>query len=189
MAVAMKTTSYKRLGSTFAIAALVVFGSIWATKHLSPIWEPTPLKTVNHGRAYATSPVAPIPTPKSNLFANTECEDWHAALVAQRIPSPEDQRRQKFEEEYGVHQQTDSPVVQAVLGTQYRIDDVLFNLQEASVHEYPLCPGSGDAQAIDTDNPLLVVLRDAKVKTVISTHDKQTDSRFVGVKLVFPVGD
>jgi hypothetical protein len=110
-------------------------------------------------------------------------------LVGPRIPSPGDQRRQKFEEEFGVHQQTDSPVVQAVLGAQSRIDDVLFTLQEASVHEYPLGTGTGSTEVIDSDNPLLVVLCDAKVKTVISTHDNQTGSRFVGVKLVIPVGD
>ncbi len=184
----MNITRYHRIGSTFAITTLVVFGSIWATKRPNP--TPAPTKAATREYTRVSSPIAPIPAAKTNLFADTECDDWHAGLVALRVLSPSDQRRQKFEEEYGVHQQTDSPVVETVLGAQSQIDDVLFNLQEASVHEYPLGgTGSGNTEAIDSDNPLLFVLRDAKVKTVISTHDSQTGSRFVGVKLVIPVGD
>ncbi len=183
----MNIARHHRIGSTFAITTLVVFGSIWATKRLSPTPAPTKAPTREYTRI--SFPLAAIQVAKTNLFADTECDDWHAGLIAQRVLSPSDQRRQKFEEEYGVHQQTDSPVVQTVIGAQSRIDDVLFNLQEASVHEYPLGIGSGNTEAIDSDNPLLFVLCDAKVKTVISTHDSQTGSRFVGVKLVIPVGD
>jgi hypothetical protein len=68
---------------------------------------------------------------------------------------------------------------------QYDADALMFSLQKVATMNFPLRNMTPD----NLDNPLFCAVRDGEFKTEVSTHDKQTGTAFVGVKLVFPVGN
>jgi hypothetical protein len=108
-----------------------------------------------------------------------------STVYAERIPSSEDLQWETFEKQYGIHEQSGSLILQRMQAAQYNADALLFSLQKAATMNFPLRNMTPD----DLDNPLFCAVRDGEFKTEVSTHDKQTGTAFVGVKLVFPVGN
>jgi hypothetical protein len=117
-------------------------------------------------------------------------------LVATRPQKPtEGDRWEAFESEYGIHQRNPSRFLSMLQSAKYGIDRLAFGAKETAKRlEFTYDIGSptgpnGTTPKPQYTLPLFGAFGHPQVKTVLTEHDPQTGSPFVGLKLAIPFGE
>ncbi len=117
-------------------------------------------------------------------------------IVATRSKkSTEGDRWEAFESEYGIHQRSPSRFLSMLQSAKYGIDRLAFGAKETAKRmEFTYDLGSANGPSGDTPKPqytlpLFGAFGHAQLRTVLTEHDPQTGTPFVGVKLSIPFGE
>jgi hypothetical protein len=116
-------------------------------------------------------------------------------IIKPNITSPAD-RWMKFEREYGIEQESPSPIGRMFQVAKYGLDRMAFTAQETAKRcEFtydlgdapPNEPGSRSA-APQYSLPMFGRFGRAQIKSEVTIHDPQTGQAFIGLKLAIPFG-
>jgi hypothetical protein len=109
--------------------------------------------------------------------------------------STEGDRWEAFESEYGIHQKSPSWFLSMLQSAKYGIDRLAFGAKETAKRlEFTYDIGSATGPNGTTPKPqytlpLFGAFGQPQLKTVLTEHDPQTGSPFVGLKLSIPFGE
>jgi hypothetical protein len=101
----------------------------------------------------------------------------------------------EFEREYGVHQKSSSWFLSMLQSAKYGIDKITFGAKETAKRlEFTYDIGSPSGPGGTTSKPqyslpLFGAFGQPQLKTVLTEHDPQTGTPFVGLKLSIPFGE
>ena len=116
-------------------------------------------------------------------------------IIKPNITSPAD-RWMKFESEYGIQEESLSPIGRMFQVAKYGLDRMTFTAQETAKRcEFtydlgdapPNEPGSRIA-APQYSLPMFGRFGHAQIKSEVTIHDPQTGQAFIGLKLAIPFG-
>jgi hypothetical protein len=104
-------------------------------------------------------------------------------------------RWEAFEREYGIHQKNPSWFLSMLQSAKYELDKLSFGAKETARRlEFTYDIGSptsasGTSAKPQYSLPLFGRFGHAQLKTVLTEHDRQTGTAFVGLKLSIPFGE
>jgi hypothetical protein len=110
------------------------------------------------------------------------------------LRTPE-QRRLEFEREYGIQQDSRSWVVSMLQSAKYGLDKMTFTARETAkrlefTYDIGTPPGpAGVSSKPQYSLPLFGYFGHPQIKSVLTEHDPQTGSPFIGLKLAIPFGE
>ena len=117
-------------------------------------------------------------------------------IVATRSKtSTEGDRWEAFESEYGIHQRSPSRFLSILQSAKYGIDRLAFGAKETAKRlEFTYDIGSpsgpsGTSAKQQYSVPLFGAFGRPQLKSVLTEHDPQTGTPFVGLKLSIPFGE
>lgn len=103
-------------------------------------------------------------------------------------------RWEKFEQEYGIKQESPSTLGRMIQSAKYGLDTMCFTALEGAkelefTHDFGVDSesGTGEAQP-DYSVPMVGRLGHAQLKSEVTVHDPQTGEAFIGLKLAIPFG-
>ena len=129
-----------------------------------------------------------------DLFA--EARDQGLCDLIKRTTTTPADRWLKFEGEYGIREESPSPIGRIFQVAKYGLDRVTFTAQETA-RRLEFTYDVGDVPASDTSSrsaapqyslPMFGRFGHAQLKSVVTVHDSQTGEAFVGLKLAVPFG-
>jgi len=169
------------------VFARTVFGQGVQTNHLAGAI--TPALLLYEARADASA--------ETNVEVNSTIAipSW-SDVVRPVASSTAGDRLVRFEEEYGVDQDSHSPIGRMLQRAKYGLDKACFAAQEAArklEFKYDTAEAASGALGGDAGNPQYYLpmfgrFSHAQVQTVVTVHDPQTGQAFFGVTLSVPFG-
>ncbi len=140
---------------------------------------------------------APQPTNQTNVISTAQAKgrDFDNDLIMPTTTTSSE-RWIKFEREYGVEQESPSPIGRMFQVAKYGLDRMAFTAQETAKRceftydlgdEPPNDPG-GRCAAPQYSLPMFGRFGRAQFKSEVTVHDPQTGQAFIGLKLSIPFG-
>jgi len=141
-------------------------------------------------------------TPKATAQTNAPETTVARALLQEDVLTPTSKgltsadRWVRFQQEYGLEQESPSAVGRMLQAAKYGLDTMCFAAQETAKklefrydlwEESPSSFGSGMAQP-EYSLPMFGRFGRAQLKSEVTVHDAQTGQAFVGLKLTIPFG-
>ena len=159
---------------------------------------PSNIRLVDYGAPARVSPaIALHPTMQTNRTSGTEAKegDLNENLI-KPITTTSADRWLKFESEYGIQEQSPSPIGRMFQVAKYGLDRVTFTAQETAKRcEFSYDLGSAPANdsgsrscAPQYSLPMFGGFGRAQFKSEVTIHDPQTGEAFIGLKLAVPFG-
>ncbi len=137
-----------------------------------------------------------VPPSKITVLAEAKAPTWENIVTVPSARDAQGDRMTKFENDFGIHQKSPWWIGRMLQSAKYQVDSVLFGAQEG-VHRLEFTYDVGEAPPNGPGTevmkpqyalPLLGNFGHAQLKTVITEHDPQTSTPFVGVKFTVPFG-
>jgi hypothetical protein len=138
--------------------------------------------------------VSSDPKPQVVPIAQTKPNERDIVATPPR-KSTEGDRWEAFEREYGVHQKNPSWFLSMLQSAKYGLDKLTFGAKETARRmEFTYDIGSADGPSGRSSKPqyslpLFGAFGHAQLKTVLTEHDPQTATPFVGLKFSVPFGE
>ena len=151
------------------------------------VWTGSPSRDTATATAVRTDPVEVV-------AANTVW--WDDDILMKPVATSSGDRWARFEQEYGIKQESASALGRMIQSAKYGLDTMCFNAQEAAkelefTHDFGEDSvsdlGTGAAQP-DYSVPMVGQLGHAQLQSEVTVHDPQTGEAFVGLKLAIPFG-
>ena len=138
----------------------------------------------------SSQPTTPV---KASLTGDAPAADREIVVKPRKITTPGD-RWEEFEREFGVLERSPSWIVGTLQSAKYGLDKVTFTAKETVRRlEFTYDIGSRTGSGGTTPKPqyslpLFGTFGQPQVKSVLTEHDPQTGTPFVGLKLAIPFG-
>src|SRR6266853_1689007 len=149
------------------------------------------------GVSYGTSSCLPQATIETNAMSIREARgrDLSDHIIKPAAMTSSD-RWIKFEREYGIEQESPTPIGRMFQVAKYGLDRVTFTAQEtAKRFEFtydlgaePANSSGSRAAAPPYSLPMFGRFGRAQIKSEVTIHDPQTGEEFIGLKLAIPFG-
>jgi hypothetical protein len=181
-------------GWKILFGALVVVPAFFGVRSAVSAQQEQSVRTVDY-----VSPSLLSSDAKPQVVPDARAGTWNPNnqdVVATRSkPSTEGDRWEAFESEYGIHHRSPSRILSMLQSAKYGIDRLAFGAKETAKRlEFTYDIGSAAGPNGTTPKPQYTLpvfgaFGHAQVKTVLTEHDPQTGSPFVGLKLSIPFGE
>jgi hypothetical protein len=186
-------TQMKR-GFKILFGAVVVATAFFGVRPAVSAQQDQPIRTVDYVSPSLLSS-DPKPQVVPDAAAGTENPHNRDIVATPSHKQTDGDRWEAFESEYGIHQKNPSWFLGMLQSAKYGIDRLAFGAKETAKRmEFTYDIGSASGPSGDTPKPqytlpLFGAFGHAQVRTVLTEHDPQTGTPFVGVKLSVPFGE
>src|ERR1035437_5682723 len=143
-----------------------------------------------------SQPTMPHPTMQTNASFVAEAKGRDVDdIIKPKTTTPAD-RWMKFESEYGIEQESPSPIGRMFQVAKYGLDRMTFTAQETA-KRFEFTYDLGDVPANEPGSripapqyslPMFGRFGHAQLKSEVTIHDPQTGQAFIGLKLAIPFG-
>lgn len=140
--------------------------------------------------------VSPLPAKAKTIVPSETREPPWENLITPRSPSTSGDRWLQFDREYGIQRRRPSWMGRALQSAKYGLDTMAFTAQEAA-KKLEFTYKFGEDSLASPDNvtvnpsyslPLFGQFGHPQLKSVLTEHDSQTGTPFVGLKMRIPFG-
>jgi len=169
----------------------LLFGGLLVLTTSAPVFaQHLPARTIDYVSPSLLSESDVRPVPDANIWKLRDRD----IVATQSKKSTAGDRWEAFEREYGIREPRPSWFLRTLQSAKYQLDRLSFGAKETAKHlEFTYELGSSTGPGGTTAKPQYTVpvfgaFGHPQIRTVLTEHDPQTATPFVGVKLSVPFG-